>query len=50
MAGVGKPKSAEMHPGPGFRIRWDIERPEPATIAGFGAFTVAAISEQLNRM
>ena len=33
---AGKPKSAEMHPGPGFRIRHEIERPSPETVAGFG--------------
>ena len=25
---VGKPESAEMHPGPGFRIRSERRRPE----------------------
>ncbi len=29
---VAKPKSAQMHPGPGFRIRRDIERPDPDVV------------------
>ena len=31
---VSKPKSAEMHPGPGFRIRLDVERPDPGRRRG----------------
>ena len=31
---VGKPQSAEMHPGPGFRLRYEIERPDPETVSG----------------
>lgn len=47
---VGKPKSAEMHPGPGFRIRSDWERPEPSTVAGLAAFETPAISDLMNRL
>src|SRR5690348_4675840 len=47
---VGKPKSAEPHPGPGFRIRLDAERPDPATVTGFGAFETPAISDLMNRL
>ena len=47
---VGKPKSAEMHPGPGFRIRNDIERPDPETVAAFHAFDTPAISDMMNRL
>jgi regulator of RNase E activity RraA len=47
---VGKPKSAEMHPGPGFRIRKDIERPNPETTAAFHAFDTPAISDMMNRL
>ena len=47
---VGKPKTAEMHPGPGFRIRDDIERPDPETVAGLGAFETPAISDLMNRL
>jgi regulator of RNase E activity RraA len=47
---VGKPKSADMHPGPGFRIRQDVERPDPEIVASFGAFETPAISDQMNRL
>jgi regulator of RNase E activity RraA len=47
---AGKPKSAEMHPGPGFRIRERIERPGPETVAAFGAFETPAISDLMNRL
>ena len=44
---VGKPKSAEMHPGPGFRIRTDVERPSAETVAAFHAFDTPAISSSM---
>src|SRR5919202_6384330 len=47
---VGKPKSAEMHPGPGFRIRFDVERPEPEVVAGFALFEIPDISDLMNRL
>src|SRR3954452_14133298 len=47
---VGKPKSAEMHPGPGFRIRKDIERPDPEVVAAFHAFDTPAIRDMMNRL
>jgi RraA family protein len=47
---AGKPKSAEMHPGPGFRIREKINRPRPETIAALGAFDAPAISDLMNRL
>jgi regulator of RNase E activity RraA len=47
---VGKPQSAEMHPGPGFRIRCDIERPDPELVAGFALFEIADISDLMNRL
>jgi regulator of RNase E activity RraA len=47
---VGKPKSAEMHPGPGFRIRADIQRPDPQVVAGLGAFPTPEISDVMNRL
>ena len=47
---VGKPKSAEMHAGPGFRIRTDWERPDPNVVAALGAFDAPAISDQMNRL
>jgi regulator of RNase E activity RraA len=47
---VGKPKSAEMNPGPGFRIRADIDRPAPEVSAAFHAFDTPAISDMMNRL
>lgn len=47
---VGKPKTAELHPGPGFRIRNDIERPDPEKIAALGAYDTPSISDQMNRL
>jgi len=47
---VGKPKSADMHPGPGFRIRYEIERAEPEVVAGFAAFEIPDISDLMNRL
>lgn len=45
-----KPKSAEMHPGPGFRLRHEIERPDSNLIAGFADFDTPAISDLMNRL
>jgi RraA family protein len=47
---VSKPRSAEMHPGPGFRVRLDIPRPEAALIASFQRFATPDISDLLNRL
>ncbi len=47
---VGKPKSAEMHPGPGFRIRNEVERPDADVVAGFAAFEIPDISDLMNRL
>jgi regulator of RNase E activity RraA len=47
---VGKPRTAELHPGPGFRIRHEIERPSPETIAGLGEFDTPDISDLMNRL
>jgi regulator of RNase E activity RraA len=49
-APVAKPKSAELHPGPGFRIRYEIERPSPELVAGFAAFETPEISDLMNRL
>lgn len=48
--GAEKPRSAEMHPGPGFRIRAQFDRPDPDVVAGFAAFETPAISDLMNRM
>lgn len=47
---VGKPKTAEMHPGPGFRIRYDVERPEPSLVEALGQFETPQISDLMNRL
>lgn len=47
---VGKPKTAELHPGPGFRIRNEVERPDPAVVASLGRFDTPAISDLMNRL
>jgi regulator of RNase E activity RraA len=47
---VGKPKTAEMHPGPGFRIRLEIERTDAELVAGFAEFDTPAISDAMNRL
>jgi regulator of RNase E activity RraA len=47
---VGKPKTAELHPGPGFRVRHEIERPDPATIEALAGFETPAISDLMNRL
>lgn len=48
--GVGKPKTAEMHPGPGFRLREQIDRCAPDLIDRLADFDTPAVSDQLNRL
>ena len=45
-----RPKSAEMTPGPGFRIRLNIERPPAQLVNMFRDFETPDISDILNRM
>jgi RraA family protein len=45
-----KPKSAEIHPGPGFRVRTQITRPDPALIEQYRQFPTPDISDLLNRL
>jgi regulator of RNase E activity RraA len=47
---VEKPSSAEMFPGPGFRLRRPSVRPSPETVAGFSEFPSADVSDLLNRL
>ncbi|HET6496909.1 MAG TPA: hypothetical protein VFH61_16265 [Thermoleophilia bacterium] len=47
---VGKPKSAEMHAGPGFRVRYRFDRPDPEVIAGLGEFDTPDLSDLMNRL
>jgi len=39
-----------MHPGPGFRIRTDFERPAAEIITALGAFETPQISDLMNRL
>ena len=45
-----KPKSAEMHPGPGFRIRTRLGASRPRDVTGLGAFETPVISDLMNRL
>jgi RraA family protein len=45
-----RPKSAEMTPGAGFRIRLNIERPPQHIVSMFREFETPDISDILNRM
>src|ERR1700722_13016265 len=47
---VQKPRSSEIHSGPGFRIRKDIERPAKESIARLGNFSTPDISDLMNRL
>jgi regulator of RNase E activity RraA len=47
---VTKPRSAEMHPGPGFRIKHDFPRLDAAIMAEFLHFATPDISDLLNRL
>jgi RraA family protein len=45
-----KPQSSELHPGPGFRIRQRIARPDPALVEAFRPFEGPMISDLMNRL
>jgi len=45
-----KPKSAEMNPGPGFRIRSSFPRLDDGFVRRFAEFDSPDISDQLNRL
>ena len=45
-----RPTSAELNPGPGFRIRTTIPRPGKALIEQFHSFETTDISDILNRL
>lgn len=48
--GSQTPRSAELHPGPGFRICLDFPRLDSDTVMGFRRFATPEISDQLNRL
>jgi RraA family protein len=45
-----KPKSAEIVPGPGFRVRLNFERPPRELVDQYREFETPDISDMLNRM
>lgn len=47
---MSRPRSAEIHPGPGFRVRTVNQRLEPDIVAELGTFDTPDISDQLNRL
>ena len=47
---VGKPKTAEMHPGPGYRLRRDFVRPRAETVGALEHYDTPAISDLMNRL
>ena len=47
---IQRPHSAEMHPGPGFRYRAEITRPDPEIVDGFRAFDTPDVSDLMNRL
>ncbi len=48
--GAAKPKTAEMHPGPGFRLIESFERPDPELVKGLSGFETPLISDLMNRL
>jgi regulator of RNase E activity RraA len=49
-AAISKPKSSEIHPEPGFRVRSKITRPNPETLARLRYFPTPDISDLMNRL
>jgi RraA family protein len=45
-----KPRSAEIHPGPGFRVRLDFPRLDRELMEAFTAFATPDVSDLLNRL
>jgi regulator of RNase E activity RraA len=45
-----KPTSAEIHPGPGFRVKNGMKRPAPALLQRFRKFGTPDVSDLLNRL
>lgn len=45
-----KPMFSELHVGPGFRIRYDFDRPDPDLLAGYRLFDSPDVSDLLNRL
>ncbi|HWG93033.1 MAG TPA: methyltransferase [Mycobacteriales bacterium] len=49
-AGRARPRSAEMHPGPGLRLRRVERRPDRDVVEGLGGFETPAVSDLMNRL
>lgn len=47
---TNKPRSAHLHPGPGFRVRVNFERPSAELMSAFARFPTPDISDLLNRL
>jgi len=47
---ANKPKSAHLHPGPGFRVRMNITRPAASLMRKYANFPSPDISDLLNRL
>ena len=47
---TNKPRSAHLHPGPGFRVRVDFPRPPAGLCRDFAPFPTPDISDMLNRL
>ena len=47
---MAKPSSAEIHPGPGFRIRKSFTRPDPELVKGLGEFPTPDLCDLTNRL
>lgn len=47
---VGKPKTAEMHSGPGYRLRTHVERPSADALQALRQFDTPTISDMMNRL
>lgn len=45
-----RPTSAEIHPGPGFRVRQRMVRPRASTVERFRAYGTPDVSDLLNRL
>ncbi|MGH3626052.1 MAG: RraA family protein [Sciscionella sp.] len=48
--GSNRPRSAELHPGPGFRVRTDVPRPDDSIVHALAEFATPDISDMLNRL
>ncbi|MDQ6835048.1 MAG: RraA family protein [Actinomycetota bacterium] len=48
--GEQKPQSADVHSGPGFRIKTEITRADRRTVEALGAYETPAISDLMNRL